>query len=245
MFPHGKPGWGWLLQLQNDDGQRQRTRLSERMWYRYHLFRRLNQFSTLHLGGKLFQQYLVDSYAVIDQAVLEYLRHHQATIRADLYNGVEDMLLQDDNNMEVVGRRIILPSSYTGGDRAMAQIYQDSMAIVRELGKPSLFVTVTANPHWREIQAELKEGQSAADRPDIIARVFEQKKKEILKDLRKEFGDYRGTVWTIEYQKRGLPHMHCLLFLSRDDNFVEQAQVDEVVCAQLPNEELDPNGSLT
>ena len=65
-----------------------------------------------------------------------------------------------------------------------------------------------------------------------------------MKDLRKQFGDYRGTVWTIEYQKRGLSHMHCLLFLSRDDNFVERAQVDEVVLAQLPNEELDPNGSL-
>lgn len=113
----------------------------------------------------------------------------------------------------------------------MTQIYQDSMAIVRELGKPSLFVTVTANPHWREIQAELREGQSATDRPDIIARVFKQKKKEILKYLRKEFGDYRGIVWTIEYQKRGLPHMHCLLFLLRDDNFLERAQVDEIVCA--------------
>lgn len=127
----------------------------------------------------------------------------------------------------------------------MAQIYQDSIAIVRELGKPSLFVTVTANPHWREIQAELRKRQSATDRPDIIACVFEQKKKEILKDLRKEFGDYRGIFWTIGYQKRGLPHMHCLLFLSRDNNFLERAQVDEIVCAQLPNEELDPNGSLT
>ncbi len=57
--------------------------------------------------------------------------------------------------------------------------------------------------------------------------------------------DYRGTVWTIEYQKRGLPHMHYLLFLSKEDNYVERAQVDEVVCAQLPNEELDPDGSLT
>lgn len=96
------------------------------------------------------------------------------------------------------------------------------MAIVWKLGKLSLFVTVTANPHWREIQAKLREGQSATDRPDIIAHVFEQKKKELLKDLRKEFGDYRDIVWTIEYQKRGLPHMHCLLFLSQDNNYLER-----------------------
>lgn len=131
LFPHGNPGWRWSLLLVNENAQRQRTRLSERMWYRYHLFHRTGIFSVIHRGGKLFQQYLVDSYAVIDQAVLEYLRHHQSTILADLYNGVQDALLQEDNNVEAVGRRIILPSSYTGGDRAMAQIYQDSMAIVR------------------------------------------------------------------------------------------------------------------
>lgn len=88
LFPHGNPGWRWSLLLVNENAQQQRTRLSERMWYRYHLFHRTGIFSVIHRGGKLFQQYLVDSYAVIDQAVLEYLRHHQSTIRADLYNGV-------------------------------------------------------------------------------------------------------------------------------------------------------------
>lgn len=177
LFPHGNPGWRWSLQLENENGQRQRTRLTERMWYRYHLFDRVGVFSVIHRGGKLFQQYLVDSFAVIDQAVLEYLRHHQATIRADLYNGVQDALLQEDNDAEAVGRRTILPSSYTGGDRAMAQIYQDSMVIVRVLGKPSLFTTVTANPNWKEIQDQLLDGQTTSDRPDIVARVFEQKKR--------------------------------------------------------------------
>lgn len=86
------------------------------MWYRYHLFRHFNQFSILYLGGKLFQQYFVDSYAAIDQAVLEYFCYHQASICADLYNGVEDMLLQDDNNVEIIGRCIILPSSYSRRD---------------------------------------------------------------------------------------------------------------------------------
>lgn len=106
---------------------------------------------------------MVDFYAVIDQAVLGYLRHHQATIRGDLYNGVQGALLQEDNNAEGVGLRVILPSSYTGGDCAMAQIYQDSMAVVRVLGKPSLFITVTANPKWKEIQDQLFDGQTASD----------------------------------------------------------------------------------
>lgn len=162
LFPHGNPGSRWSLLLVNENAQRQQIRLSERMWYRYHLFHCTGIFSVLHCGGKLFQQYLVDLYAVIDQAVLEYLRFHQSTIRSNLYNGVQDVLLQD-NNADAVGRRIILPSSYTRGDQAMAQIYQDSMAIVRELGKPSFFVTVTANFNWKEIQDQLFDGQTASN----------------------------------------------------------------------------------
>jgi len=48
--------------------------------------------------------------------------------------------------MDEVGRRSVLPSSYHGGDRFMQQLYQDSMALVRHFGKPSLFITFTANP---------------------------------------------------------------------------------------------------
>jgi hypothetical protein len=35
-----------------------------------------------------------------------------------------------------------------------------------------LFMTVTADSNWLEIQAELLPGQTAADRPDLVSRVF-------------------------------------------------------------------------
>lgn len=54
----------------------------------------------------------------------------------------------------------------------MMQLYQNSMAIVRQFGRPSLFITFTANPKWEEIEKELYLGQKAMDRPDLIARVF-------------------------------------------------------------------------
>ena len=63
-----------------------------------------------------------------------------------MYNGLADVLAQGDVNLGEVGRRIVLPSSYVGGDRFMQQLYQDSMALVRHFGKPSLFITFTANP---------------------------------------------------------------------------------------------------
>ncbi len=57
----------------------------------------------------------------------------------------------------------------------MSSRYQDAMAIVREYGKPDLFVTFTCNPNWPEIVEELIPGQKAEDRPDIAARVFKMK----------------------------------------------------------------------
>ena len=50
------------------------------------------------------------------------------------------------------------------------------MANCWEYHKPDYFITMTCNPHWPEIQEHLREGQSAQDRLDIVARVFKQKK---------------------------------------------------------------------
>ncbi|KAL7309971.1 hypothetical protein PS15m_012253 [Mucor circinelloides] len=55
----------------------------------------------------------------------------------------------------MVGKTFILPSCFTGGARYMAQLYQNTMAISRYFGKPTLFITFTANPRWREIQDEV------------------------------------------------------------------------------------------
>lgn len=46
---------------------------------------------------------------------------------------------------------MILTPFYVGSDRYMWTQYQDLMAIVRALGKPDLFITITCNPKWCEI----------------------------------------------------------------------------------------------
>jgi hypothetical protein len=54
----------------------------------------------------------------------------------------------------------------------MAQLYQDSMAIVRQYGKPDLFITMTCNPKWEEIVSALKPNEIAHDRLDLVTCVF-------------------------------------------------------------------------
>ena len=67
----------------------------------------------------------------------------------------------------------------------MQQLFQDAMAIVRKLGKPDYFITFTCNAEWPEITAELLPGQTAWDRPDVVAHVFKLKLKALLYDLLK------------------------------------------------------------
>ncbi|PIA58777.1 hypothetical protein AQUCO_00500604v1 [Aquilegia coerulea] len=115
----------------------------------------------------------------------------------------------------------------------MYEIYQDSMAITRHNRHPDIFLTATANPNWPEIRNELKPHQTATDRPDLVARVFELKRQAIMKIITEgsHFGKVAGYVYTIEFQKRGLPHMHVLIFLQGIDKIRTPAQVDRFLSA--------------
>ena len=163
LFPRGELGYHWALQLQDNGGQRKNTRLAQRAFYRYRLHPRSGESDILFCGQPLWQQYLVDALAVCDQNKLQWLRHHQANIPSDLYNGLADAMVRDEIDQSAIGKRTILPSSYTGGDRFMQQLFQDSMAIVRHFGRLTLLITFTANPKWEEIVQELLPGQSAID----------------------------------------------------------------------------------
>ena len=50
-------------------------------------------------------------------------------------------------------------------------------ALCRHYGPPSLFITFTTNPNWPEIRSRLRPGQTAADIPFTIVRVFYAKLK--------------------------------------------------------------------
>ncbi|KAL6739706.1 hypothetical protein Aduo_013131 [Ancylostoma duodenale] len=141
-----------------------------------------------------------------------------------------------------LGRNIILPASYTGSPRDMIAKYQDAMSIVARYGKPDLFITMTCNPQWKEIEETLFPGQTPSDRPDIVARVFKLKLDALLDDLCKKhiFGEVVAYIWVVEFQKRGLPHAHILTILNEAWKQRTTADVDDIVCAELPDQQSDP-----
>jgi hypothetical protein len=78
------------------------------------------ELSALHLGGRFFQQYIVDVVAKTKQNTLNFFGLNQAQLRAKLYKGLADMVEHDFQlNPAQVGQRIILPTSFRGSPRFM------------------------------------------------------------------------------------------------------------------------------
>ncbi|XP_050093817.1 uncharacterized protein LOC126576549 [Anopheles aquasalis] len=216
LHPHGETGWTYgIAKRDRRDGRN---------------------------APRMLQQYCVDQCCKIEEQRLKFQRDHQAQLRADAYAGLMDLAgpgdvqLQDPRPLARTGTRVILAPSFPGGDRYMRAQYQDAMAIVRAIGKPDLFITMTCNAKWAEITQALLPGQTAADRPDLTARVFRLKLKSMLEDLSAGvLGLEVARIHVIEYQKRGLPHAHCLLILADSDKPRSAADYDRLVSAEIPD----------
>ena len=62
----------------------------------------------------------------------------------------------------------------------------DAMAIVQRFEKPDIFLTITCNPNWQEIKAEIQSNQEIQNRPDIIVRILRAKLEELkIESIRK------------------------------------------------------------
>ena len=202
----------------------------------------------IHRLRRLWQEWLCTMWLITQNMRLNYQDQNQKALRADTYRNVKrivdtrrlslatrgDELYRDDHSLRVGVK--ILSRSFVGSPRYYHMQFLDAMAIVRVLGKPDYFITMTCNPRWPEITAELREGQSPEDRPEVTARVFRQKLTALLDTLNKGavFGSVKAHCATVEFQKRGLPHAHILLIVDEMDRLTTPEQVDNVISAELP-----------
>ena len=102
-----------------------------------------------------------------------------------------------------------------------------------------VFATMICNPNWHEIQENLKDGDTPLDRPDLVACVFKLKKEQLIRDLGIEmiFGKTIARTHSIEFQKRGFPHMHILFWL-KEGSHMTPKELDQSICAELPDKYL-------
>lgn len=184
------------------------------MYYAYYLHDRFGCYNLITRGGRLFQQYVVTAYCSIEQDRTDFVRLKQDDIRGEYLSGLYDAIMRGDRDGSDVGSRIILPASFTGGPRYMYSHYLDALAICRVHGNPSFFVTFTCNVKWPEIQSYMQgfPELTSADRPEIVARVFERKIHCLLKYVREEqpfgvvsagtffvYGYILATIYTVTF----------------------------------------------
>ncbi|CAF1123354.1 unnamed protein product [Rotaria magnacalcarata] len=206
-------------------------------FYSYRLTVRQN-FSAIHHAGKILQQYIVDAYVKTEQNRLAFHRQNQKILRVELYKGLMDHLASETAiQRSKLGRIISLPSNFQGSSRAMQQNYQDATGIVRKCGKPDLFITFTCNPRWKEIEEQFFPGQTPSDRPDLIARIFKLKLKQLINDIVRNhiFGRIVAHWFVIEFQKRGLPHCHMLIILANENKPRDSNSVGRIVSSEIPD----------
>ncbi|XP_077232073.1 uncharacterized protein LOC143866284 [Tasmannia lanceolata] len=145
LFPYGEDGWRINIPIRSNPNSagRKREFVSMREFYAYRIQYRPLEGKTLMRSGRLFQQFVVDAYAAIEEQRLYWVRTNQKQLRADVYEGLQDAVRSGDHNAASIGQRLVLPSSFTGGPRYMAQAFQDAMAICQWYGPPDLFITFT------------------------------------------------------------------------------------------------------
>uniref|UniRef100_A0A0D3DL02 Helitron helicase-like domain-containing protein n=1 Tax=Brassica oleracea var. oleracea TaxID=109376 RepID=A0A0D3DL02_BRAOL len=218
LFPYGEPSYHERIPYQSVAGSRiKRECMTMREYYAYQIQTRLGEGMTLIKSRRLLHQYIVDAYTATEQERLRFISLNQKKLRADLYSNVCYAIDNGD----------------TRGCKAIGWY-----------GNPNLFITVTANPNWVEISDHLKayDGESANSRPDLECRVFKLKLDEIMSDFKKGvfFPKPSAVVYTIEFQKCGLPYAHILLWFDTTRVEPTPAMIDQYISAELPKKLTDP-----
>ncbi|CAN0904888.1 ATP-dependent DNA helicase PIF1 [Linum grandiflorum] len=233
LFPHGNDGFHNRIRYNPSyrDPTKKRKYVTQREYYCYRLQYRAAEGKTLIRSGKALQHFCIDAFTTIEQNRLTYLRLNQKKLWSDLYNALG---------------RIINPSSFTGSVRYMQQLYQDAIAVCNYFKNPDLFITFTCNAQWPEIVNAFKDdvGLHGEDKPMVIARVFRMRLDLLKKDLQQTryFEKSIASMHTVEFQKRGLPHVHIIVWLLDKYKPKTPSMVDRIISAELPDPTLDPIG---
>ena len=163
---------------------------------------------------------------------LSLLRREQRS-RTATRSELDEAVAGDALSTGSVGKTTYLPSTAPGSPRHLRRLRIDALELARRKGPPTFFITLTCNPYWPEIVAALRPGQTAADIPDIVVRVFHGRLEKLMQYLKGDFcGQRRYLIRVIEYQRRGLPHAHLAIAMESPPQTAEE--VDQYISCEVP-----------
>ncbi|XP_071708077.1 uncharacterized protein [Rutidosis leptorrhynchoides] len=244
LFAYAEDGYRPNIYHQEIPGVRTKKpkRVTMREFFAYKIQER-SLPTLVHLARKLHQQLLVDAYTMVESERIYCIRLNKRIQRADTFSNLTVATLTGDVVNSMLGNRVKLPLSFTGSARYMIEKYRDAMALCRVYGYPDLFITFSCNSKWPEITRALEDtGFNPEDRPAYQSRMFKIKLDRLMDDIKRNriFGKVTAELYTIEFQKRGLPHAHICIFLDEQDKLPEPGDIDEYISAEIPDKDADP-----
>jgi hypothetical protein len=146
----------------------------------------------------------------------------------------------DGNGQKEYGLRSFIPASVTDSDQYWHAVTEKCFALSSQMGAPTFFLPLTMNPYWSEYQS-LKRGTGHFLDPTLISIVFRARLKCLMKYCRRFhlLRNVTALMCRIEYQQKGLPHVHILFWTEYDTSDVQQ--IDRIVKVRYPKSSLLEN----
>ncbi|KAF7835684.1 uncharacterized protein G2W53_010543 [Senna tora] len=117
LFPRGEDGYreDAVFKFAIFSSTNKEKNLTLRQYFTYILQDRRDQFNIFLRSRKLTQQFIVDGCTMIESQRLLYIRLHQKELRADSYTTLTHALARGQTTSSGIDKRIVLPSTFTGG----------------------------------------------------------------------------------------------------------------------------------
>ncbi|PWA48631.1 hypothetical protein CTI12_AA490020 [Artemisia annua] len=78
-----------------------------RQWFSYHIMDRPNQENLFTHGGRLFQQFLVDGYTMVETERLYFHRSKQSKLRCDTYSNIRQSIASGNTDPTALGKPLL------------------------------------------------------------------------------------------------------------------------------------------
>ena len=125
LFPYAEDGYRTDIYhrgITDYTATNKKTRLTMKEYFAYQLQERPGVFSMCLNARRLTQQFIVDAYTMVESERMSFIKNQNNELRSENYSKLAKLVEEGDTGIKLRGKRVILPSSFTGSPRYMMQI---------------------------------------------------------------------------------------------------------------------------